>query len=874
MLNKRHRRWLAMVIAAASAIYPGLPLQAETTLAGFTPASFNVSPSGAATYSIPIQMPPGIAGMVPSIAIAYSSQGGNGLLGTGWSLSGLSVIHRCGRTLAQDGNNRGVSYISSDRYCLDGQRLVGVSGTYGADGAEYRTERESYTRIISYSSAGSGPAYFKAWTKSGQIIEYGNTTDSRIEAQGKSDVRVYAASKISDTVGNFLTVTYTEDNTNGDYYPTRIDYTGNGGQSPINSVRFTYETRSDIAPMYIGGAKISTQKRMTNIKTHVGDIVIRDYRLSYDNSGPGSASRLLSVRECTDGGSSASCFTANSFTYPTASSGDSYSTSGSWSAAGGSGPAASLADINGDGLADQIYVSGTTIYYKLSNGSSFGSATSFGSDSSACAVADEEGCVSYEARFTIGDFNGDGKADVITGEGNVYLSTGSGFGSPSSWSVAFGARNAAAGDANGDGYSDLFYDNGSGTVYVAYSNGSNGFSSTASITSDGQVCINNTESGCEAWAIWIAVGDFNGDGLADVVTGGDGVSSTGKVFVANGSGFTDKGNWGITFGNLKHFARTADVNGDGFSDLIYGNGANVAIALSNGASFGFSQNVGSENSACLVHGEEDCETWTAQFAVGDINGDGLQDIITKNATVYVANVPVPNMVSQFSNALGATISPSYERISNSAVYTAESSATWPVRDLRSAAGLYVTASSAASNGIGSNTVTTSYLYTGGRVHMTGGGFLGFRKVRSSTPTGVSTTEMRTETTFRQDYPYQGLPTQVVRALSTGTTVSDVTNTWTDTLYSSNTTGKYHRVDLASTVDKSYELNGNLIVAVTTANGSIDDYGNIGTITVSTSTSTGGTPDGYSKVTTNNYGNDTTNWFLGRLRRSQVQSTIP
>ena len=74
-----------------------------------------------------------------------------------------------------------------------------VAGSYGADGAEYRTETESYTRIVSYGSAGNGPAWFKAWTKSGQIMDYGNTADSRIEAQGKPTVRVWAVDKISDT---------------------------------------------------------------------------------------------------------------------------------------------------------------------------------------------------------------------------------------------------------------------------------------------------------------------------------------------------------------------------------------------------------------------------------------------------------------------------------------------------------------------------------------------------------------------------------------------------------------------------------------------------------------------------------------------------
>lgn len=68
-----------------------------------------------------------------------------------------------------------MDFDANDRFCLDGQRLMVVSGSYGADGAEYRTEQESFSRIISYGTVGSGPASFKVWTKSGQVMEYGVT---------------------------------------------------------------------------------------------------------------------------------------------------------------------------------------------------------------------------------------------------------------------------------------------------------------------------------------------------------------------------------------------------------------------------------------------------------------------------------------------------------------------------------------------------------------------------------------------------------------------------------------------------------------------------------------------------------------------------
>nr|VFK68276.1 MAG: virulence plasmid B protein [Candidatus Kentron sp. UNK]VFK73512.1 MAG: virulence plasmid B protein [Candidatus Kentron sp. UNK] len=130
--------------------------------------------------------------MQPDLAITYNSNGGNGLLGVGFSLSGLSVITRCGQTIAQDGRKGGIYYDARDRFCLDGQRLIAISGTDGGDGTEYRTEIDGYSKVVSHGQQGIGPAWWRVRTKSGQVMEFGNTADSRIEAQGKDTVRLWA----------------------------------------------------------------------------------------------------------------------------------------------------------------------------------------------------------------------------------------------------------------------------------------------------------------------------------------------------------------------------------------------------------------------------------------------------------------------------------------------------------------------------------------------------------------------------------------------------------------------------------------------------------------------------------------------------------
>jgi hypothetical protein len=171
-------------------VLPTTPLVAAPAGSGsYLSGSWDVTSAGAFTYAIPLEVPEGRNGMQPSLSLSYSGSTRNGLLGAGWSLSGLSRITRCNKTLATEGVVDGVDYSdfttddedSVDRFCLDGQKLVAVGGvdygdgSYGGIDTEYRTEADMFARIVSTGAGANvplGPDKFIVSMKSGVVREY------------------------------------------------------------------------------------------------------------------------------------------------------------------------------------------------------------------------------------------------------------------------------------------------------------------------------------------------------------------------------------------------------------------------------------------------------------------------------------------------------------------------------------------------------------------------------------------------------------------------------------------------------------------------------------------------------------------------------
>ena len=240
----------------------------------------------------------------------------------------------------------------------------------------------------------------------------------------------------------------------------------------------------------------------------------------------------------------------------------------------------------------------------------------------------------------VGDFTGDGKADIITfarqnpaafgdvyvakSNGSIFVDSAGNAGSSDKWHDFFAintAEQVVIGDFNNDNKDDIatWLSTTSRQVYVALSTGTGMTSETVWVNSIGS-----------ASSDLVFAGDANGDGKDDLICF---ARTEGKVYVAlsDGTKFGTPTVWHPFFAvSTYERPRVGDVNGDGKADIItfatdspsaFGD---VYVAVSNGSSFRDSG--GGQNS----------DKWhdffairpTEEVRVGDINGDGKADFFT------------------------------------------------------------------------------------------------------------------------------------------------------------------------------------------------------------------------------------------------------
>lgn len=642
---------------------------AENGLVGSIASSFDVSPQGQYIYNIPLSVVSGTGGLNPKLSIVYNSGNGNGLLGYGFDLNGISMISRSPRNLYNDNIADIIRFKEQDRFSLDGLRLqyVGKNGVC----MEYRTEVNTYSKILAAGPV-ANPSAFTAYTKDGLIYEYEASTSS-------DNCLLWLLRKVSDTKGNYYTISY---NASGyEYVPAEIKYTGNANasQMPFASIVFSYQSISR-APSFIGGVKVCRSKAISRISVCYGNQEVKRYDLSYIQKkgklfltgvAETAGSEKYNSTKFTWDNSDACSLKKNSFTdFPDFH--NVYVKTG---------------DFNGDGKKDILAWANNKNEYKfrvyLNNGKEF--------DTPVCYTHDLTKVVGGNNKtlygVAVGDFNGDGYDDIAIARQNAgacyyldYCETNV----SSSGNVSFVFKRTIKAplsmqhkmmvtDINCDGAADILMVNANymgSTYYTLMSKSTDnsveplvlsksgevsndGFVNTSFVDLDGDgtmellnvwdtkgsngagSCLYKLSKEGELTRItyltlggedYFITGDFNGDGKTDIITTGNKDKTEWKMNYARGvldasNLFHSEKFTSSFFSQKDKRVYGEDVNGDGLSDLVVidkNDGKALEIWINKGTDKDF------ERHACqTVPG-----TNSRSYLLDDFNGDGKMDMLS------------------------------------------------------------------------------------------------------------------------------------------------------------------------------------------------------------------------------------------------------
>ena len=830
-------------IVTGSVTYTGTPIDPESrTLntsyyVGATGGSFNVNPMGGSSYSIPLELLPGVNGLGPSLSLVYSSNNGPGIAGYGWQISGLSSITRGPKTVFHDAVARGVELDTADRFYLDGQRLVNTTTySYGNANAKYQTDNDIFTRVTPQSTDANGPGWLRAETKSGLIFEYGNSTNSKLKISGYAQVVNWYASKIIDLFGNNIDITYLPDNYK--LYPAEITYGLNGN----NKITFYYKQKTDHNLVYLKGSKIEQWLILDKITIAYNNNIVKTYEFKYNYAETLYSSHSI-LNEIIEYGIGTSRFNSTAITYktpgnvvfgtPVSNTSHGYITYNSKLCTG---------DFNGDGKADFLCIpdpakgaswTGIRVYY--GDGSDNFSTYFAVTPTPAPAVGDD--CRAL-------DLNGDGKDDFLfekttTGTSSFYymLNNGTSFDAPvliqsQPWNAGTGfsgkiRRNElqendnekSGNDYNGDGVNDIFIADPSGNWTIkSFINSSGQKTSTLNTLGSGTntnlaseilSADFNGDGKSEIWCFassnlniysltgtalnsiysstlctktnFFSLGDFNADGKADIFMYGNG---------KNGSEF-DFTNWQVQLSmgtafeayyitqkkaNLKDdYVRLGDFNADGATDL--------KVTSVDQSWTGTRYYISSKNGTDLYDHTISGSSAFQNYYLADYNGDGQTDYVCTDSqaspwwngyTISKPNANTSVLMEKVGNGLGNVTKLTYTKLSQ-ATTSIYQKGSGAVYPVRDYQGpLSVVSSALYDNGKGSYN-TMNYYYEAVKLHLQGRGFLGFMKTRA---TDLATSiDKESISNYNTTYFYPYLVRTLTKRMGTTDTLETVKNYW-------------------------------------------------------------------------------------------------
>ena len=685
VVQDRMHRVVAQLIFLINTLFVAVSASGEELPASEAPSEPQLEEShsffnGSARYQYPIALPPGTAGMAPSVALSYTSHTKWSNIGYGWTLSGLDEISRsakCGVPTLDD----------RDAFVWRGQELV-----MDADGG-YHTAKEGFARIEKLSTS------WLVTLPSGVKYHYGATDNARIMTHESADVvHRWALNKVEDPNGNYYTVEYLRDQDSAVYYPQTITYTFNDA-APLGTYRtvhFAWEARPDVRTSYAEATRQTTALRLASVESRVDGVLHSRHELSYTlDAGGKSLLKAISVV----GSDNATTLPATKFDYSrgqqhfgeVSSYGDGL---GMYISTGGRGASKMLIDINGDGLTDEVARGarrprgGAALPFEIRLGTiegGFAEAIEWQGATDSPGVTDTHSHKDhlYSSKLMI-DMDGDGRPDIIErmstrrepGNYQVYLNTGTGFAPAVDWGPGearyvmdtAGRANTTKllMDINGDGLPDELYRPYQPSVSARRGRRS----ARPEVLYNLQVRL-NTGSGFGESQDWGTMQglylkeqyrdahtihelvDINGDGLPDDLYRPYAPARRGQpeqlsnllVRLNTGSGFGPVEDWGTMQGQgirdtdgrgRASFHDLIDINGDGLLDDVYRRRQISArgykpldhylVRLNTGSGFGPVQSWGDGLGATL----HDSYRGTVSHTLMDINGDGLVDDVQRS----------------------------------------------------------------------------------------------------------------------------------------------------------------------------------------------------------------------------------------------------
>lgn len=224
---------------------------------GEIPVQYILSPTGAVTYQVPMNIHSASNGFQPQLSFSYNSQQTESVLGYGWSMAGMSSVVHVGGSIYYDGKTTPLS-LSEDKLMLDGIRLI----KQGTD--TWQTE-QGFVKVKKLSDG-----VLEARYPNGNIATFETSSSAPFS---------YVMTNCRDTKGSNIHYEYNQINNLA--YIQKILY-GENENNYTDSIVFRYRDAMGGLVRYMDGKSMENSKLLDRVESYHRGVLWRRYRLTYE----------------------------------------------------------------------------------------------------------------------------------------------------------------------------------------------------------------------------------------------------------------------------------------------------------------------------------------------------------------------------------------------------------------------------------------------------------------------------------------------------------------------------------------------------------------------------------------------------------------